>query len=263
MLFNKQLDANEHEPLYSRLLNAGYPLRDVLHQGTNLQVYKTPLTEPIIKDWCGKTGHSTYGKDYSVCIHPINHRAMYNIPGQYPEELTQMTLMSRFDRLAQELEPDECYAIEDEHFITRRTPLSENIIGEWAADLGITSDNIVLTFPEHIPEGAIIVHLNDGDQSPIGPITKSEIYEDDNDYFVVRTVKHKNGIRNVWDRITGRGNTIAFVESLSQDPNVIVSSIKIFDECTAEPVFEDEDDDYELSDEDNEPGIIRGLFPED
>ncbi len=44
--------AKEDKPLMQRLLEAGYPLKEMDHHESDLYVYVTPITTEVIEQWC-------------------------------------------------------------------------------------------------------------------------------------------------------------------------------------------------------------------
>lgn len=44
--------------LMQRLLDAGYPKEQFFHHYSDLYIYKTPLTDKVVADWCKENGFS-------------------------------------------------------------------------------------------------------------------------------------------------------------------------------------------------------------
>lgn len=70
------------KPLMQRLLDAGYPRDEMFHHESDLYVYVTPLTTPVIEEWC-KENNYRIGWHYPTFRDQITGRKMYDCVFQY------------------------------------------------------------------------------------------------------------------------------------------------------------------------------------
>lgn len=75
-----------NKSLMERLLEAGYPPKDIDHRYSDLYVYVTPLTTRIIKEWADENGYDNNLRDgvfVQTFKDQITGRKMYDIAFQY------------------------------------------------------------------------------------------------------------------------------------------------------------------------------------
>lgn len=75
-----------NKSLMERLLEAGYPPKDIFHHYSDLYVYVTPLTTRIITEWVNENGYDNNlrnGWFVQTFRDQITGRMMYDIVLQY------------------------------------------------------------------------------------------------------------------------------------------------------------------------------------
>lgn len=72
--------------LLKRLLEAGYPEKDVFHHGSDLYVFVTPITKRVVEEWCKEHGYSR-SWNCPIFKDQVTGKAMYDCAFQYYGEV--------------------------------------------------------------------------------------------------------------------------------------------------------------------------------
>ena len=71
--------------LQKRLIEAGYPKKEMFHHETDLYVYATPLTKKVVDKWCKE---NNFNREWHCPIFKdqITGRYMYDCAFQYDKQ---------------------------------------------------------------------------------------------------------------------------------------------------------------------------------
>lgn len=73
------------DTLYQRLLDAGYPAKEIYHHYSDMYFYKTPKTTAVLRQWCDDHLWSRNVKNWLIqtFTDQVTGKPMYDVAFQY------------------------------------------------------------------------------------------------------------------------------------------------------------------------------------